>query len=169
VRPFNAFGPRSHHEGDSGEVIPKFVLRAMASKPLMVFGDGTQTRDFTFVGDTARGILLAGTAEAAVGQTINIGSGAEIAIGDLAQKISRLVANGGARIERVDPRPGDVLRLYSDPARGRDLLGYTPSVPLEEGLRRLVDWYKTLGVSAEDLLRQEIERNWIKEGASHHA
>ncbi len=55
VRPFNAFGPRCHHEGDSGEVIPKFMLRCLAGLPMVVFGDGTQTRDFTFVTDTARG------------------------------------------------------------------------------------------------------------------
>lgn len=60
VRPFNAYGPRSHHEGDSGEVIPKFMLRAMVNKPLLIFGDGKQTRDFSFVKDTASGILKAG-------------------------------------------------------------------------------------------------------------
>ena len=61
VRPFNTYGPRSHHEGDSGEVIPKFLLRCLAGKPMVIFGDGTQTRDFTYVSDSARGIILAGT------------------------------------------------------------------------------------------------------------
>ncbi len=60
VRPFNTYGPRSHHEGDSGEVIPKFLLRCLAGRPMIVFGDGSQSRDFTFVSDTAAGILLAG-------------------------------------------------------------------------------------------------------------
>ena len=60
LRPFNAYGPRCHHEGDSGEVIPKFMLRCLAGKPMVIFGDGTQTRDFTYVGDTASGILAAG-------------------------------------------------------------------------------------------------------------
>jgi UDP-glucose 4-epimerase len=60
VRPFNSYGPRCHHEGDSGEVIPKFLLRRMAGKPMVVFGDGTQSRDFTYVSDTAMGILMAG-------------------------------------------------------------------------------------------------------------
>ena len=60
VRPFNTYGPRSHHEGDSGEVIPKFLLRTLVGRPMVVFGDGTQTRDFTFVSDTAAGIILAG-------------------------------------------------------------------------------------------------------------
>jgi UDP-glucose 4-epimerase len=63
IRPFNAYGPRCHHEGDSGEVIPKFLLRCLANKPMIIFGDGNQTRDFTYVSDTARGILLAGFAE----------------------------------------------------------------------------------------------------------
>lgn len=60
VRPFNTFGPRCHHEGDAGEVIPRFVLRALAGEALIVFGEGTQTRDFTYVADTARGIADAG-------------------------------------------------------------------------------------------------------------
>lgn len=161
IRPFNAFGPRSHHEGDSGEVIPKFVLRAMAGKPLLVFGDGTQTRDFTYVGDTARGILLGGTSDKAVGQTINIGSGHEITVNDLAETVSKLVADGKARIEWRDPRPGDVLRLYSDPTRGRDLLGYQSSVSLDQGLQQLIDWYRSLEATPETLLEHEREQNWI--------
>src|SRR5439155_3431420 len=88
VRPFNAFGPRCHHEGDSGEVIPKFLLRCLAGRPMLVFGDGHQTRDFTFVSDTARGILLAGLAENAVGQTINLGSGREISINELTREVA---------------------------------------------------------------------------------
>jgi UDP-glucose 4-epimerase len=166
VRPFNAFGPRSHHEGDSGEVIPKFVLRAMAGRPLLVFGDGEQTRDFTFVSDTARGIALAGTAEAAIGQTINIGSGHEITVNALARAVSTMVAGGNATIEFRDPRPGDVLRLYSDPSRGRELLGYASTVSLEEGLKRLADWYRSLGQTPEQLLEQEREQNWLVEAAA---
>jgi UDP-glucose 4-epimerase len=77
VRPFNAYGPRCHHEGDCGEVIPKFLLRSLAGRPLVIFGDGTQTRDFSYVADVARGLILAAQSEAAVGQTINLGSGAE--------------------------------------------------------------------------------------------
>ena len=68
VRPFNTYGPRSHHEGDSGEVIPKFLLRCLAGRPMVVFGDGSQSRDFTYVSDTAAGILLAGEHPDAVGR-----------------------------------------------------------------------------------------------------
>jgi len=92
VRPFNTYGPRSHHEGDSGEVVPKFLLRCMADRPLIVFGDGTQTRDFQFVSDTAAGIILAGEHPAAIGQTFNLGSGSELTINELAElRIGALV------------------------------------------------------------------------------
>lgn len=159
VRPFNAYGPRSHHEGDSGEVIPKFVLRALAGRPLVVFGDGTQTRDFTEVSDTARGILAAGQAEAAVGETINLGSGYEIAINDLARAV-RAAVGREVTVEHDVPRPGDVLRLYADSTRAEDLLGFQPRIGLEEGLGRLVAWYRASGQSPEELLAHDVRRNW---------
>ena len=88
VRPFNTYGPRCHHEGDSGEVIPKFILHCLSDRPMVIFGDGTQTRDFTFVSDTARGIREAGLSNDTVGRTINLGSGREISINDLARKVA---------------------------------------------------------------------------------
>jgi len=162
VRPFNAFGPRCHHEGDSGEVIPKFMLRALAGMPLIVFGDGRQTRDFTFVADTAAGILAAGIADDAVGQTINLGSGREIEIGALAEKISRLAGGGAAaQIQYAEPRPGDVLRLCGDASLARKLLAFEPSTDLTAGLTELLAWYRGLGHSPQELLAQERERNWM--------
>jgi UDP-glucose 4-epimerase len=166
VRPFNSFGPRCHHEGDSGEVIPKFMLRAMAGLPLRIFGDGTQTRDFTHVSDTARGILLSAISEASIGKTINIGSGAEHTINDLAKMISDLAAGGKARVEYDEPRPGDVLRLYADCAKARDLIGFKPSVGLKEGLASLYNWYCALNCPPEVLLEEEMERNWLKKSAT---
>ena len=159
VRPFNAYGPRSHHEGDSGEVIPKFLLRCLAGKPMVIFGDGTQTRDFTFVSDTAAGILLAGDSDAAVGQTLNLGSGVETTINDLASAVAKTVGRS-ASVTHDEARPGDVLRLCADTSRARRLLGFQPSIPLGTGLARLLDWYRSLGAEPEDLLRREIVRNW---------
>lgn len=159
VRPFNAYGPRSHHEGDSGEVIPKFVLRAMAGRPLVVFGDGSQTRDFTEVSDTARGISEAGFAPAAVGETINLGSGAEISIVRLARAVREAVGRE-VPVEHDTPRPGDVLRLYADAAHARRTLGFEPRIPLRDGLRRLVEWYRASGTPPEELLRNDVRRNW---------
>lgn len=160
VRPFNAFGPRSHHEGDSGEVIPKFMLRSMAGKPMVIFGDGTQTRDFTYVEDTARGILLAGTDDRAVGQTVNIGSNYEITVNELAETIKQVIGNPDAEIIHDDPRPGDVLRLYADSTKAGELLGFEPQISMDEGLSRLKNWYDSLEQSPEDLLEQEKVRNW---------
>jgi UDP-glucose 4-epimerase len=165
VRPFNTFGPRCHHEGDCGEVIPKFIVRAMAGLPLVIFGAGTQIRDFTFVSDVARGILAAGLCDAAVGQTINLGSGREITINDLAHEISDLVAGGKARIVHDDPRPGDISRLCADSRKARDLLGFEPRVGLREGIRRLQAWYVSLDRPVRQLLEEETVRNWKREPA----
>lgn len=163
VRPFNSFGPRSHHEGDSGEVIPKFMLRAMAGKPMVIFGDGTQTRDFTYVSDTARGIMLAGIVETAIGGTFNIGQGREISINELARTVAEVVGRPDAPVIHDEPRPGDVLRLYADSTRAQQVLGFTPVVSLHEGLERLRVWYLSLGVPIEDLLAEERVHNWKRE------
>ena len=160
VRPFNSYGPRSHHEGDSGEVIPKFVLRCMAGKPMVIFGDGTQTRDFTFVADTARGIMLAGMADAAVGQTINLGSGREVSIRELARAVGEIVGGSGASIVQDEARPGDVLRLCADSRHARQLIGFETTVELREGIRRLCEWYRESGKDPEALLEQEVLHNW---------
>lgn len=165
VRPFNAYGPRCHHEGDSGEVIPKFLLRCMAGLPMVVFGDGTQTRDFTFVSDTAAGILLAGTAAAAVGQTINLGNGSEICINDLARQVAGVVG-GSPNIIHDRPRPADVLRLYADSTRAKDILRFQPRITLEEGLRQLRQWYLVRGETPECLLESEVVHNWEADGSS---
>lgn len=160
VRPFNTYGPRCHHEGDSGEVIPKFVLRAMAGQPLVVFGDGKQTRDFTYVEDTARGIVLAGLNDQSVGKTVNLGSGREISILDLAAKAARAVGVDSPEIVHAPHRPGDVLRLCADVTFARTLLDYEVAMPLEEGLKKVKEWYESLGSSPEELLEKEIVRNW---------
>ena len=161
VRPFNTYGPRSHHEGDSGEVIPKFLLRCLAGRPMVVFGDGTQSRDFTYVSDTAHGILLAGEHPSAVGETINIGSGSEVTVNDLVKHVALEVGRLDATVEYDRPRPGDVSRLVADVARARTQLGYEPKVSLSEGLQRLLQWYRDQNKSPEELLEQEVVRNWI--------
>lgn len=160
VRPFNAYGPCCHHEGDSGEVIPKFLLRCLAGRPMVIFGDGTQTRDFTYVSDTARGILMAGVTDHALGETINLGSGQEIAINELAGQIAAAVGRKHAPVIHDFPRPGDVLRLCADSTKARQLLGFEPQVQLRQGLASLRDWYLSLGKPAELLLEQEAVRNW---------
>ena len=160
VRPFNTFGPRSHHEGDSGEVIPKFLLRCLAGRPMIAFGNGAQTRDFTFVSDTAAGIILAGEEPRAVGQTINLGSGREVSINELAARVAAVAGRPDAAVEHDRPRPGDVLRLCADVSRAQALLGYSPRTSLEEGLRALLAWYRAQPETPERLLELEIVHNW---------
>lgn len=153
VRPFNSFGPRCHHEGDAGEVIPKFVLRAWAGRAGVVFGDGRQTRDFTYVADTAAGIRKAGEIDAP-GQTFNLGSGRETSILELA----RLCGLSEVIFEAA--RPGHLRRMVSDSRRAREALGFEPRVTLPQGLALLRAWYARLGVSPETLLADECTHNW---------
>ncbi len=160
IRPFNTYGPRCHHEGDSGEVIPKFLLRCLSDRPMVIFGEGTQTRDFTYVADTAEGIWKAGMSDIAVGQTINLGSGQEIAINDLAVKIAAISGKPEAKVIHDLPRPGDVLRLFADTTQAKALIGFEPRVSLTDGLSKLKDWYRSLGIPPEELLEQEKARNW---------
>jgi UDP-glucose 4-epimerase len=169
VRPFNTYGPFSHHDGDSGEVIPIFMLRCLDGRPLVVFGDGTQTRDFTFVSDTARGIIMAGAAPDLVGQTINLGSGKEIAIRDLASAVADAAGAPPPTLSFDEPRPGDVMRLYADISKAREVLGFEPQVSLGEGLTILRDWYRGLERAPASLLEQTPTRNWVLPETSPHA
>lgn len=160
LRPFNSYGPRSHHEGDSGEVIPRFIVRNMNGLPAIIFGDGEQTRDFTYVEDTARGIAAAATVEGAVGTTLNIGFGNEVRIRDLAERIAGAVGRPDLIAEMQAPRPGDVLRLYADSRRANAILGWKPTIDLDEGCRRLLAWHRDRGTDWAAALRQQKVLNW---------
>jgi len=160
LRPFNTYGPRCHHEGDSGEVIPKFMLRCMASRPMIIFDDGTQSRDFTYVSDTVHGIIAAGSSEKVVGLTINLGSGRAVSINDIAKEVAEVVGNPYAEIVHDSPRPGDVFHLCADTTLARQLLRFEPRVSLREGLARLKDWYAALPESPAEMLEMEEVRSW---------
>ncbi len=160
VRPFNAYGPRSHHEGDSGEVIPKFIVRARNGLAPIIFGDGEQTRDFTFVEDTARGIAAAGTSDAAVGETVNLGSGREITVTALAGLVTAAAGRPDLVAEYHPDRPGDVRRLLGDARKARELLKWEPVVPLREGLGRLLEWHDEQGTDWAAALDENVNYNW---------
>ncbi len=160
VRPFNAYGPRSHHEGDSGEVIPKFLVRAMNGLAPVIFGDGSQTRDFTYVEDTVRGIAAAATTGAAVGATINLGSGREVSIRELAALVTRAVDRPELSPRFEAPRPGDVARLCADSRRAEQLLGWRPETDLTDGIQRLLAWHRECGTDWDAALRHERTFNW---------
>jgi UDP-glucose 4-epimerase len=159
VRPFNTYGPREHLDGPSGEVIPKFVARALAGRPLLVFGDGRQTRDFTWVGDVARGITLAGECDDLIGSAVNIARGEEVSILRIATLVRQLVGST-APIEHLPDRPGDVRRHLASAIRARQVLGFLADVDIDEGLARYVAWVKSLPGDPVQRLAKEQALNW---------
>jgi UDP-glucose 4-epimerase len=160
VRPFNTYGPREHFEGPYGEVIPKFVLRALNNVPLVIFGDGEQTRDFTEVSDTVGGLILAGECGALVGDVINLARGQEVSINKLAEIVLEMLPQSKAKVEHQAPRPGDVRRHFADISKARRLLGFEPHIGISEGIRRYLDWLLRPGIDARSMLSREVLRGW---------
>lgn len=138
VRPFNAYGPRQ----SARAIIPTLITQALTRDQVMV-GDLTPTRDFTYVEDLADAFVRAGQSEAAIGQIIHIGTGHEITMGDLAQRIIGLIGRPVALVEdtrRLRPSKSEVRRLLADSRRAETLLGWRPAVSLDNGLQRTIDW-----------------------------
>jgi UDP-glucose 4-epimerase len=160
VRPFNTYGPRSHFEGDSGEVIPRTIVRVLSGLAPLVFGDGEQTRDFTHVTDTVAGLAMLGEADAAVGQTVNLGSGSEITINELCRLVAQYAGAPGLAPVHLEPRPGDVRRLLVDSTVMHELTGFRTRVDFEKGVADLVDWFRTRPQSPEEMLARIEDRNW---------
>ncbi len=160
VRPFNTYGPREHLQGVYGEVIPRFVLRILNGSPPVIFGDGTQTRDFTYVSDTVRGIILASQADSLIGQAVNIARGQEVSINDLARMISEKLGKNNVKPVYENKRPGDVMRHYADISKARGLLGFHPEVDIQQGISRYVDWFLSQDYDIPELLKQESVFNW---------
>jgi UDP-glucose 4-epimerase len=135
LRYFNVYGPRQT-AGDYSGVISTFVDRATTGKPLVVHGDGSQTRDFVHVDDVVQANLLAATTDH-TGEAFNVGTGTALSILDLATLI-REATGLRAEIQFTDARTGDIQHSCADISRARDRLGYDPQVALADGLRRLV-------------------------------
>jgi dTDP-glucose 4,6-dehydratase len=140
VRPFNTYGPRQ----SARAVIPTIITQCLGSETVRL-GHLHPTRDLNFVTDTVEGFLLAASTPEAIGHTINLGSGTEISIGDLAQRIARLVGRS-VRIEttaeRLRPENSEVERLLADNSRARNVLGWASRVSLDEGLQQTIVWMR---------------------------
>jgi UDP-glucose 4-epimerase len=137
---FNSYGP-GEVPGQYRNVIPNFIYWAMKGKPLPITGTGEETRDFTYVGDIVDGLLRAATMESAIGQEFNLASGAETRIVDLATMINEATGNK-AGITFAQRRRWDTKsRLLAAIDRARELIGYSPSTPFEEGLQLTVQWF----------------------------
>jgi UDP-glucose 4-epimerase len=160
ARPFNNFGARSHHEGDSGEVIPRFAVWALNGQQPVIFGDGSQTRDFIFVEETAYWLCRVAECDALVGQTINLASGKETSVAELARIVYEEV--GLAQLAPIfqPPRPGDVQRHLADVRRAQKILGFGTRITVRAGIQRLIDHLRSLGPSAADLSAQTMAINW---------
>ncbi|MBY0511225.1 MAG: NAD-dependent epimerase/dehydratase family protein [Rhodospirillaceae bacterium] len=160
VRPFNAYGPRAHLQGESGEVIPRFTARLLSDLPPIIFGTGNQTRDFTFVTEIARGIAAAGEVANVQGKIINIAFGQAVSLVELAKLTAEACARPDLKPQFSAPRPGDVQALLADVTQCRALLGFKPEIPLAEGLKRYLAWMKTAGSEAYDSLSRVKTINW---------
>jgi nucleoside-diphosphate-sugar epimerase len=146
VRYFNVFGPRQDPSSPYSGVISVFATALLERRSPTIFGDGEQTRDFTYVTNVVDGVLRACDAPGASGQIINVATGGRISLNTLFDTMRRLV---GVDLEPVyvAPRVGDVRDSQADIARAREILGYAPIVSFEDGLRATVDWYRAAGVA----------------------
>ncbi len=134
IRPFNTFGPRLVYD-----VIPKFIRQALRNENITIWGSGEQTRDFTYVDDMINAFLIMGSERKAVGQAVNFGTGKDISIKSIAEKIVRLTKTR-AKIVYEKERPSEVSRLICSPARAKKLFGWEAKVGVDEGLKRTIDW-----------------------------
>jgi nucleoside-diphosphate-sugar epimerase len=140
IRVFNTYGPYEPH-GAYRNVIPNFIVRAMKGEPLHITGDGTETRDFTFVGNTAQLLTLAATANVKDGEVFNGGTGTPTQIIDLAKMIVEFTGST-SEIIFIERRNWDAVKdRLSDISKSTEMLKYVPEVPLEVGLKKTVDWY----------------------------
>lgn len=144
VRPFNSYGPFMRDD-DYAAAIPKFFERISNGKPPIIHGDGNQTRDFTYVEDTADGIILAAEKPNAIGDVFNLGQGQELSI----KKMAKIMIKEYSSITRkkIEPilkfqkeRKGDVKRHLSDMSHTKKILGYKPKVNFEKGIRKYLVW-----------------------------
>jgi UDP-glucose 4-epimerase len=143
IRYFNVFGPRQDPNGEYSAVIPKFVVAMLAGKQPTIFGDGLQSRDFTYVENVVQGNLAAAEAPAAAGRILNVACGRQYNLLDLIASINRVL---GTQIKPVfkPARAGDVRESLADISTAREILGYEPTIDFDEGLRRSIDYYRTL-------------------------
>lgn len=164
VRPFNNFGPRSHFEGDAGEVIPRFVVWALNGKPPVIFGNGTQTRDFIYVEETAQWLCRVAEEDRLIGNTINLASGKETTVSELAKIVCEEAGRPDLKPVHKEPRPGDVHRHLACVKRAKELLRFQLQMDVRQGVKRLIAHLQKESHSPEELLAQLEEINWKKAG-----
>jgi UDP-glucose 4-epimerase len=138
LRYFNVFGPHQSPLSQYAAMVPLFITAIAAGEPVTIFGDGEQSRDFTYVSNVTDATVRAAEAGGASGRIFNIAAGSPASVNTVAEAIGRIL---GKPVERrfERPRPGDIRDSWADVSAARETLGYEPSVELEEGLRRTIE------------------------------
>ncbi|MFZ3060718.1 MAG: SDR family oxidoreductase [Candidatus Methanoperedens sp.] len=143
LRYFNVFGPRQDPNSQYAAVIPKFITAMLQGRRPVIYGDGEQSRDFTYVQDNVDAALLACSAGGAAGKVFNIACGRRTTLNELVEILNNIL---GTDIEPVytDPQPGDVKHSMADISLARKVLGFEPEFAFEDGLRKTVEWFKMI-------------------------
>jgi len=138
LRYFNVFGPRQSPFSQYAAMVPLFITAIAAGEPVTIYGDGEQSRDFTYIANVVDATVRAAHADAANGRIFNVAAGSPASVNTVADTIGRIV---GEPVQKTfaPPRPGDIRDSWADVTAARDVLGYVPSVDLEEGLRRTIE------------------------------
>ena len=142
LRYFNVFGPRQDPSSAYSGVISRFIDTLATGQTPVIYGDGEQSRDFTYVANVVEANLRAAETTSGIGQVINVANGERITLNELLDKLKQLMEHTEVQAEYREPRVGDVRHSLADITRARELLGYEPKVNLEEGLRHTIDWWK---------------------------
>lgn len=161
LRIFNNYGPRAHYEGDSGEIIPRTIVNVLNNVAPTIFGDGSITRDFFFVKDTARVLAKLIGLENITGKTFNLGTGVEITMKHLVEQILNLIPNTQVQISYLPDRPADVPRLWVNSSKIRSVLTIENEMPFTDGLKETVDFYTELNKNG-NLSKSIKVINWEK-------
>ncbi len=145
LRYFNVFGPRQDPKSQYAAAIPAFVTSILNDEPPTVYGDGTQTRDFTFIENVVHANILAANASETKGQAINIACGQKVSVNDIIATINDLL---GKKVPTnyVPRRKGDVMHSLADITQARQLIGYETKVSFDEGLKQAIDYYASIAV-----------------------
>ena len=143
LRYFNVFGPRQNPASMYSGVISRFIDSVMTGKPATIFGDGEQSRDFTYIANVVDANVKAAQTSKGLGETINVANGERISLNQLFAVLKRITASPDARLEYVEPRRGDVKHSQADNRKAVECLDYKQLVGLEEGLRQTIEWWRS--------------------------
>lgn len=160
LRIFNNYGPRAHYEGDAGEIIPRSIVNLIYDKAPIVFGDGSVTRDFFYVKDTASALSILLDINTISGEIINIGTGEEITMKHLLEKIIELMKST-IKIDYLEDRPADVPRLWVNPSKFSTITHFNSAYTFEQGLIETINYYKEIS-KGKDLISEITIKNWEK-------